>query len=159
MVDVLGSAQAHLKATRLPSRRALWISLIWHGQQLRCEPRLPGFVQVPELEADQRLDCPLASRSWVLAAARSGCHQTPLRDGHACPRPAGASRRPHLPSCPSLPRLLWSLAFNAALTVPVAPSAKRLSNRRKWSKTVGNDGLSRVYVPMEKLKAERPIPE
>jgi hypothetical protein len=55
-------------------------------------------------------------------------------------------------------RLLTYAELGAALGITAA-SAKRLSNRRKWSKTVGNDGLSRVYVPMEKLKAERPIPE
>ncbi len=55
-------------------------------------------------------------------------------------------------------RLLTYAELGAALGITAA-SAKRLSNRRKWSKTVGNDGLSRVYVPMEKLTVERPIPE
>jgi hypothetical protein len=55
-------------------------------------------------------------------------------------------------------RLLTYAELGAALGITAA-SAKRLSNRRKWSKTVGNDGLSRVYVPMERLTVERPIPE
>src|SRR3954447_21988697 len=55
-------------------------------------------------------------------------------------------------------RLLTYAELGAALGITAA-SAKRLSNRRKWSKTAGNDGLSRVYVPMEKLKGERAVPE
>lgn len=39
-----------------------------------------------------------------------------------------------------------------------AASAKRLSNRRKWAKVQGNDGLARVIVPVERLNAPRPAP-
>src|SRR3954453_4882201 len=55
-------------------------------------------------------------------------------------------------------RLLTYAELGSALGITAA-SAKRLSNRRKWAKTVGNDGLSRVFVPVNKLKVERPTPE
>jgi len=55
-------------------------------------------------------------------------------------------------------RLLTYAELGSALGITAA-SAKRLSNRRKWAKTVGNDGLSRVFVPVDKLKVERPTPE
>lgn len=37
-----------------------------------------------------------------------------------------------------------------------AASAKRLAIRRKWPKAAGNDGRSRVTVPVEYLEQERP---
>lgn len=39
----------------------------------------------------------------------------------------------------------------------IAPaSAKRLAMRRKWAKKPGNDGRTRVAVPLERLEAEKP---
>lgn len=35
-----------------------------------------------------------------------------------------------------------------------AESAKRLSQRRKWARVVGNDGLSRVRVPREAVTSD-----
>jgi hypothetical protein len=45
-----------------------------------------------------------------------------------------------------------------AQALGIAPaSAKRLAIRRKWTKQRGNDGRTRVSVPIEKLEAERPV--
>ena len=47
--------------------------------------------------------------------------------------------------------------LGAALGITAA-SAKRLAVRNRWEKSVGNDGRSRVNVPVERLEAARDIP-
>lgn len=51
-------------------------------------------------------------------------------------------------------RAMTYAELGAALGITQA-SAKRLALRHKWLKTIGNDGLSRVAVPIEKLEATR----
>src|SRR3954464_1941854 len=51
-------------------------------------------------------------------------------------------------------RLLTYAELADALGITAA-SAKRLAIRRRWSKKPGNDGKSRVVVPIERLQAER----
>lgn len=48
--------------------------------------------------------------------------------------------------------------LGAALGITAA-SAKRLAVRNRWAKSVGNDGRSRVNVPVERLEAARDIPD
>src|SRR3954464_10340367 len=51
-------------------------------------------------------------------------------------------------------RLLTYAELADALGITAA-SAKRLAIRRRWPKKPGNDGKSRVVVPVERLQAER----
>lgn len=55
-------------------------------------------------------------------------------------------------------RSLTYAELAAALGITAA-SAKRLANRHKWPKTIGNDGLSRVAVPADRLTAARRAPD
>lgn len=55
-------------------------------------------------------------------------------------------------------RSLTYAELAAALGITAA-SAKRLANRHKWPKTIGNDGLSRVAVPADRLTAARRVPD
>ena len=52
-------------------------------------------------------------------------------------------------------RLLTYEELGLALNITPA-SAKRLAIRRKWAKTIGNDGKSRVAVPVERLTVTPP---
>jgi hypothetical protein len=52
-------------------------------------------------------------------------------------------------------RLLTYEELGLALNITPA-SAKRLAIRRKWAKTIGNDGKSRVAVPVERLTLTPP---
>lgn len=52
-------------------------------------------------------------------------------------------------------RLLTYEELGAALNITPA-SAKRLAIRRKWAKKPGNDGKSRVAVPVERLAVKPP---